>query len=296
MKVVVCVWDSAFRSSVTRFIESQGHEVIAETETAFEAAEVAVRFPPDVVVIDPGVQAGASLDVLDELYRVNVRFAIIVFSGRSVHGEPARPRATLVGEHDFEGLAEALRSLAPAERVERRQSGPRPGIPARNEADITDPPEFFYAALEQARPGDTIVAVGGPDVDRLVDACRASVRAYDFILRQAEGALILLVTDDPDTLAVVKSRIRQAWPDPHELRILSATIAEGDWPRTVLSHLLDEFNSGGGPAPSSGTRGPVAAGPVPGAGLPVGLASTFGAAPAQRRGPPRTPLHLPPHR
>lgn len=289
MKVVVCVWDPAFRSSVTKYIEAQGHEVIAETETAFEAAEVAVRFRPEVVVIDPGVQAGSSLDVLDELYRVNARFAIVVFSGRNLQGEPARPRATLVGEHDFEGLAEALRSMAPAERIDRRQSSPRPGVPARDEADITDSPDFFYAALEQARRGDTILAVSCPDVDRLIDACRASVRASDFILRQAAGPLILLMTDDPDTPAVVKSRIRQTWPDPHELRILSATIAEGDWPRTVLSNLLDEFNSGGGPPQVSPTNGPATGVPVPGAGLPIGLASTFGTSPTQRRGASRTP-------
>jgi two-component system, NarL family, response regulator NreC len=58
-------------------------EVVAESGTVEEAIQSAVRFNPDVVVMDLGMPGGSGLDAIREIRRRNLPVKIVVLSMHS---------------------------------------------------------------------------------------------------------------------------------------------------------------------------------------------------------------------
>src|SRR6188474_1833208 len=77
---VVCDDDVVARSAITVSCEEAGLEVVAETDSGSDAAELIRRFGVDVLVLDLSLTDGSGERTLERLNEEGREVAVVVFS------------------------------------------------------------------------------------------------------------------------------------------------------------------------------------------------------------------------
>lgn len=234
MRVVVCGESPLIRRRLTQVAEEQGCSVIAETDMAFEAAEVAERFAAEVLILDLNVQLALGKHPLDDLERPGRAYHVVIACDRPADLDPARPRLTVVSRHDPDGLINALARMGDDRGTERRREPDRPrhSVPeARNLCST----RLFFEALSRAEPGDVMLMVTVRDregLERLTSLCSSLLRDTDFVLRQSSEVVAFLPGGDDAGRDPALERIVARWPDPDDLMVRRVLV--GDIPPSVL--------------------------------------------------------------
>ncbi len=111
--VVVCDDDAVVRAAVSVVCEEAGLEVVAETDSGADAAEMVRRFGVDVLVLDLSLSDGSGERTLLALNEAGSDAAIIIFSAYA--DDPARLQRLgareVIGKPDFELLETVLNNL-----------------------------------------------------------------------------------------------------------------------------------------------------------------------------------------
>jgi CheY-like chemotaxis protein len=150
--VVVCDDDKVARAAVSSACADAGLEVVAETDSGADAAEMVRRFDVDVLVIDVALGDGSGERTLATLEADGASAAVIVFTAYAP--DPGKLRRlgarNVVEKPDLELLTDVLRAVssavAPSPRVWRSPAG----VSAHQ--DLTH-------ALLRLEMGDAVLAV-----------------------------------------------------------------------------------------------------------------------------------------
>ena len=239
LRVVVCVENEAERRATTSLIESAGHSVIAETDVAFQAGDVAEQFEADALVIDLRVRVELGRDPLSDLDRPDRAYHLIVMADFPREIEP-RPAVSVIGRADDHGLMNALERLTDARGSERRRA-PARERPARDPSSLYDGSAAFYEALNAGTAGDLLVAVtlDNPDrMDAVATACRKVMRFEDYILRQSTQLVLLLIGVEPAHAESVVGRLESSWDGPDHLRVAWRQLGETDVPADLFTEVI----------------------------------------------------------
>lgn len=227
LNVVVCSSDPLVRRRVTETVEAQGDSVLAETDFAFQAAEVAERYDADCVIIDLHVGVAEGLHPLDDIDRPGRAYFLVILSDRPEDMDTHRPRLAAVGRHDVDGLASAISRLDDDRGPERRRAEAvaRARLGPKALASATE----FFEALGNAQPGDDLLLAMARDeaqLERLAMVCLDSVRADDYVCARSREIAVLMPLGDVDGAKVVQQRIRDAWGADAELLVRASVIGE----------------------------------------------------------------------
>ena len=239
LRVVVCVENAAERRATTSLIEGLGHSVIAETDIAFQAGEVAEQFQADALVIDLRVRLELGRDPLTDLDRPDRAYHLVVMADFPAEIAP-RAAVSVVGRSDDHALRNVLERLTDMRGPERRRRAARER-PARDPSSLYDGSAAFYDALNAGEAGDLLVAVtlDNPDrLDAVATACRTVIRMEDYILRQSTQLLLLLVGVEPEHAESVVGRIQSRWEGPERLTLVWRQLGQTDVPADVFSELI----------------------------------------------------------
>jgi hypothetical protein len=166
MRIVVCDNDVLMREMIESVVASTGHEVVGVASDTAAAIGLIESARPDVVVLDIAFSVGTDFDLIDVAHGVGAR--TVVFSrqadAESVRHHPTSPE--IVVKPDIGTLEKLLAHLDQAEpsrpddgedrrtRAARAADGPIPTGVADAQA--------FFEALNNARPGDALVALDVP--------------------------------------------------------------------------------------------------------------------------------------
>ncbi len=116
---VVCDDDDGLRAVISALCEEQGIQVVAETDSATDAAELVQRFDIDLLVLDLSLEEGSGVATLHYLRDADVRPTIVVFSAYA--DDPIHLRSLgateVVEKPDFDRLTEVLAEFAEARRA-----------------------------------------------------------------------------------------------------------------------------------------------------------------------------------
>ncbi|HEY2429392.1 MAG TPA: response regulator [Acidimicrobiales bacterium] len=233
MRVVVCIDEPSNRHHVASVIEGHGDEVVAATDTAFEAIQVAEQFGVDAMVVDLRVRVSLGQHPLDDVDRPDRRYHVIISTDLPKEISTDRPRLTVVERHDDPSLVSALERLADVRGPERRQSAGRVPLP-RDTRAVYDGATAFYQALAAAEAGDVLLAMTVGDeslLEELGAVCRRAIRREDFLLRQSRDVVAFLPAGDRTGHGAALERIRRAWTNPQPIiavrRVLSGADGSG---------------------------------------------------------------------
>lgn len=84
IRVLLADDHKVLRDGLRALLEGEGDmEVVAESGTVDEAIQDAVRFNPDVIVMDLGMPGGSGLDAIREIRKMNLPTKIVVLSMHS---------------------------------------------------------------------------------------------------------------------------------------------------------------------------------------------------------------------
>lgn len=233
--VVVCDDDTVTRAAISAICEDAGLEVVAETDSGADAAEMVRRFGVDSMILDLALSDGSGERILTTLGEDGVSVAVVVFTAYA--RDPGRlmrlGARDVVEKPDFDRLREVMARLgtaldeAPASTDERRSASrdvdPAPsmwcspaGVLAR-----TDLSQSLLTLL----PGDAALAVAVVGLETmeaevgplLVADCRLAVagalrtelRVQDLLHEAPEigGFLALLRGGDARAAGAVWSRL-----------------------------------------------------------------------------------------
>lgn len=126
LRAVICDDDALSRNVVGASLRATGFEVIAEVDNAFDLTSCVRVAPPDVVVLDLALPAGAGEDALPELAAAAPDCAVVVFSSFATLNPSLRKSVrAAVPKGDLKGLRAALAAIAD-ERRRGRVSVPVP--------------------------------------------------------------------------------------------------------------------------------------------------------------------------
>ena len=247
MKIVVCDDDPGVRAAVTLLAEEHGHRVIAETDNALDAAGLVRRFEADALILDLALQFGRGQDALDRLVEVGERRChVIVFTAFADAELAGYTDVPVIKKPDFDALSGALAALAarPAGADDERRRPLSTMVAPRPSSDFEDQPPDFFAALDVATTGDSLLALTVPPVvgreidqealDALAGAVSRVIRVQDRLLRQPRWLVVLLVGGTATTPASVAVRVKRALERPLNVHTSSAVLAEGDAPAEVF--------------------------------------------------------------
>jgi hypothetical protein len=178
-------------------------------------------------------------DPLSDLDRPDRTYHLIVLADFPAEIAP-RPGVSVMGRADDQALTNVIERLTDTRGSERRKSPPRER-PPRDPSLLYDAMTAFYDALNEAVPGDVLMALTMDDPDRLdavAVACRPVIRVYDYVLRQSRQLMLLLVGVDPAHPDAAVERVRTSWAGPEELTVVWRQLNENDVPADVFSELL----------------------------------------------------------
>lgn len=250
MKIVVCVHEPLLRQRISALVESHGDRILAETDTASEAAEVAERFGAEAIVVDLSAQLWLGRHPLDELDRPNRPYHLVVSTDQAAEIASGRPNVSVVSRYDEQALLLALDRLADPRGVERRRNSDR-ALPPRDAAATYDSATTFFEALNSAAEGDVLIALTLADdgwLDTLGTDCRRVVRRSDFVLRQSREILVFMPDGDREEPGTALARIKRAWDRPYPIMALRRVIRSGDSPSEVFVDTVRRLHDGGGPS------------------------------------------------
>lgn len=119
--VVICDDDTVVRAAISSLCADAGLEVVAETDSGPDAAEMVRRFGVGVLVLDLSLSDGSGEQTLATLEAEGAQVAVIVFTAYA--SDPARllrlGAREVVEKPDFEMLGDLLASLGPS--VDQRE-------------------------------------------------------------------------------------------------------------------------------------------------------------------------------
>ena len=234
MRMLICDDDSVLRRVVGGVARAAGHEVVAESDNARDALDLAERFAPDAIILDLALAFGTGAQVMEGLKERGLAIHVLVFSAfASDRAALLEAGATVVIEKpDFDGLEQVLRAWTdlPGTGRERRRDGlPRllPNSTSRSPGGL-EPDRDFYAALGAALAGDALMVVSiethgvlvgrdGPHVaaDWLMELgriTRATIRAQDrMACFDGRHLHVLLVGGGARGPERVYERLRELW-------------------------------------------------------------------------------------
>ncbi|MEQ1787042.1 MAG: response regulator [Acidimicrobiales bacterium] len=232
--VVVCDDDRVVRSAVSAACTDAGLEVVAETDSGSDAAELVRRFGVDVLVFDVALSDGSGEYTLTTLDEEGSGTAIVVFTAYA--SDPSKLRRLgareVVEKPDFDLLRDVLASVQTAATsngasTERRlasrdvEAAPRVW---RSPAGVSSYDDITHA-LQRMETGDAVLAVTvvglealEADVGALLVAdCRLAVagvlrdelRVQDFLHEAPEvsGFVALVRGGDARAAGAVWSRL-----------------------------------------------------------------------------------------
>lgn len=228
MQVVVCGSSALARSFISEAIEGSGGHVLAELDTAFEAASVAERFAAEVLVLDLDVQLALGQHPLDDLDRPGRTYHLIISADRPAEIDPDRPNLTVVSRHDRSALMKALTRLSDVRGQERRR---RPEVKRHSPTVMGNlsSSEVFFNAMNESEAGDVLMMLAIPDsgaLERLLQVCSQEVRSNDHVMRQSTEVVIFMPGGDNLGHGAALARIRDRWPKPDELIVRRAVLGE----------------------------------------------------------------------
>jgi CheY-like chemotaxis protein len=233
MRVVVCVEDPVHRRVASSVVEGGGSKVTVETDRPFDAAEVAMRFRADVVIVDLYTYVAEGKAALRELDLPDRPYHLVVLTD-----DPAqfRDRAGMsaCGRYDPDGLASVLGRLSDPRGLERRRPPDRV-VRSRDLAVTFDPAGLFFEVLNDAVEGDVLVVAAVRDeslLDVLGKICRAVTRGQDFVVRQSREVAVFVPAGGANCGTL--ERIRAAWPRPEPLIAVSRVLGPGESPAEVF--------------------------------------------------------------
>ena len=110
---VVCDDDEGLRAVISALCEEQGIEVVAETDSAGDAAELVRRFDIDLLVLDLSLKESSGTATLHHLYDAGLHPTIVVFSAYANDAASLRALGAteVVEKPDLERLAEVLAEI-----------------------------------------------------------------------------------------------------------------------------------------------------------------------------------------
>jgi hypothetical protein len=219
-----------------------GGEVVAETEVAFEAMDVAQRFGCDVLVLDTLVSLSLGRHPLADLDRSDRSYHVVLLTDLVGEFDVDHPNSTLIERHDRLALAKVFDRFTDDRGTERRRV-PGSLVSAPNTNLRTA--ETFHTSLNQAEPGDVllIVGTGDPsDVAALAHACSREVRVTDHVLILSAEVAIFMPGGDNVGEGAAWARIRERWRGERPLRAARAVL-ESEPPSTVYVDTLRELRA-----------------------------------------------------
>jgi CheY-like chemotaxis protein len=175
-RVVVCDDDPVVRASITSVCEDAGLEVVAETDSGGDAAELVRRFGVDVLVLDLSLADGSGERTLESLQSEGSPVATVVFTAYA--SDPTRllrnGAREVVEKPDFDLLGEVVSrvglqvdSLLPPDerRLASRDVGEGPKM-WRSPAGVS-PHHDLTHSLQGMEVGDAALAVTVVGLDSL---------------------------------------------------------------------------------------------------------------------------------
>ena len=236
--VVVCDDDAVLRATITAMCEEAGLQVVAETDSGSDAAELVRRFGVDVLVLDLSLTDGSGERTLETLRADSSNVDIVVFTAYA--SDPANlvrlGAREVIEKPDFDRLGQVLGNLGtsaegPAVPTDERRISSRevPLAPKmwRSPAGLSSHHDLAHSLLGM-EVGDSVLAVTvvglealEADVGPMLTAdCRLSVagmlrdelRIQD-VLHEApdiQGFVALLRGGDARSAGAVWSRLTAA--------------------------------------------------------------------------------------
>jgi CheY-like chemotaxis protein len=165
---VVCDDDAVARSAITVSCEEAGLEVVAETDSGVDAAELIRRFGVDVLVLDLSLSDGSGERTLERLNEDGREVAVVVFTAYASDPWPLLRMGVheVVAKPDFEQLQEVLNRLGASidsmlandeRRASSRQVKPAPKM-WRSPAGV-NPHHELTQSVSELEMGDSALAV-----------------------------------------------------------------------------------------------------------------------------------------
>lgn len=166
--VVVCDDDKVVRAAVSSACADLGLEVVAETDSGTDAAEMVRRFAVDVLVIDVALSDGSGEHALVTLDEDGSDAAIVVFTAYAP--DPTKLRRLgardVVEKPDLELLRDVLTAVAsataPTSAQSERRNASRDVDPAprmwRSPAGVSAHHDLIHS-LQTMEPGDAVLAI-----------------------------------------------------------------------------------------------------------------------------------------
>jgi CheY-like chemotaxis protein len=174
--VVVCDDDKVARAAVSTACAEAGLEVVAETDSGADAAEMVRRFDVDVLVIDVSLADGSGERTLASLEADGASAAVIVFTAYAP--DPTKLRRlgarNVVEKPDLDLLADVLRAVGSAAAASGAQADRRSASRAveppprvwRSPAGVSAHQDLVHALLRM-ETGDAVLAVTVVGLDGL---------------------------------------------------------------------------------------------------------------------------------
>lgn len=228
MNVIVCGEGPVIRRRMSEVVEACGGSVLAETDQAFQASEAAERFSADVLLLDLAAGVALGRHPLDDLERPGRAYHLVIVCHRPQEIDPDHPLLTVVARHDERALRMALERLHDPRGEERRRV-PQPERHSPATLRNLSSPDVFFAALNAAQPGDTLLLLTLPDPGQL-EALKQQVsdvlRAQDHVLRQSTEVIAFLPGSDGVGHDLALARIREAVPNVDDLVVRHAVLGK----------------------------------------------------------------------
>jgi CheY-like chemotaxis protein len=236
---VVCDDDVVARSAITVSCEEAGLEVVAETDSGSDAAELIRRFGVDVLVLDLSLTDGSGERTLERLNEEGREVAVVVFSAFANDPWPLLRLGVqeVITKPDFELLQQVLLRIGSAidskVRADERRAASREVRPApkmwRSPSGVNPHHELQHAIGElevgDAAIGITLVALEDLEKDvgpllaadcrlAVAAALRSELRIQDLLHEapEVDGFIALLRGGDARSAGAVWSRLMAKLP------------------------------------------------------------------------------------
>lgn len=252
--VVVCDDDKVVRAAVSAACVDAGLEVVAETDSGTDAAEMVRRFNVDVLVMDVALSDGSGEHTLATLDADDTSAAVIVFTAYA--SDPGKLRRLgareVVEKPDLELLADVLGAVGSSPSANGSQADRRAASRA-----VEPPPELWRSpagvsahqdlthSLLRMETGDAVLAITVVGLDAL----EADVGAL--LVADCHLAVAGMLRDE--------LRVQDVLHEAPEVRGFLALVRGGDARAagTVWSRLTARVNSAGLPGEVKGAASRV---------------------------------------
>jgi hypothetical protein len=244
MRFVLCDDDRMLTSMVDATIASHGHDVVGVADNTTSGVGLVEHGHPDVVVVDPAVGCNTDFDVIDVAISVGAK--VIVFSRTADAPASGRydPEPMFVEKPDLVGLEHAigrLTTLASPDSDRRHYPTRVAGPPSTGPRDAA----AFYAALNEAIAGDSILSIAGtaPDVEldlpALASLVADHIRESDRLLMliTSSSLLVLLLGGGEPGVESVFNRVHADAHAPSSIEFRSVVVGADERPDDAFDRL-----------------------------------------------------------